>query len=85
MKAIANLKEYVKIDDEIIDKKEESDFTKFCDKHCESIMAVVDCVEQIAFAIESLDSCDFFDRHDYLIVKDYLKENILPIIEDVLD
>ena len=41
--------------------------------------------KQIAFAIESLDSCDFFDRHDYLIVKDYLKENILPIIEDVLD
>ena len=85
MSVINSLKEYLDIDTIAIDRTKEDDFTKFCDKHCEDIAQIVDCVEQIDFTIKSLDSCDFFDHHDYLVVKDYLKKNITPILEDILD
>ena len=84
MKAVARLQEYVKLDNDIIDKNEESDFTKFCESHCEDILAVLDCVDQIDFLIKNLDSSDFYDTHDYLVVKDFLKK-ITSILQNIID
>ena len=84
MGAIKNLKEYIELDDVVVDKTEESDFSKFCSQHCQDIDEVVTALEEVFRIIRNLDDNDFDNYHDYQIVYAYYQK-IYDEIKYVLD
>lgn len=84
MKAYNNLKKYIEIDNIIIDKDNDDDFTEFCQNHIDDIDEMLTCVDEILFYIDNMEENDFDNASEYNLVMYYMRQ-IKEIIKKVID
>lgn len=84
MKAYNNLKKYIEIDNIIIDKDNDDDFTEFCQNHIDDIDEMLTCVDEILFYIDNMEENDFDNTSEYNLVMYYMRQ-IKEIIKKVID